>query len=181
MSIGGSFGADLVRSAVRIWTGLMIGLGTVALAAGCGDDGDLGDKASSDDGSRTDSGQSVDVCSLVTADEAEVWLGGPVIEPVPMEGPSGRTDEATCTYRSDVAETQILLQVYDGPEYHGDADSPTRAGAEKLDAPGDDAFFQNGSVRFLVGDWSVSVGSIQGNIPEADLVAMGEVVEENLP
>lgn len=30
-------------------------------------------------------------------------------------------------------------------------------------------------------DWSVSVGSIQGSIPEEDLVSMAEVVSDNLP
>jgi hypothetical protein len=122
-------------------------------------------------------GRDIEVCALITAAEAEAWLGGPVDQPAPYDGPD---PEPTCVYKSSGAQTQILLQVYDGdvyysgdnPEIHPDA-TPIGVGSEGYAEPGSVGFLQNG--------WSVSITRISGPVTDASLLAAANTVSSRLP
>jgi hypothetical protein len=132
-------------------------------------------------GNGTASGdRSLDRCSLITATEAEQWIGGSVEEPVPADGIDGKPDPVTCEYRSDDAGTHVLVQVYDGDIYFAKPGSSSRIG-ETLDGLGEDAFVGDGSVRFLQNGWAVSVARIIGQVPDENLIEMARLISTRLP
>lgn len=97
------------------------------------------------DGSGNDGGRSIDPCALISVAEAEVWLGGAVEPPAPYDGPD---PEPTCVFRSTGAQTQILLQGYDGAQYYGDDNAELHPDAQPLGV-GEKGYIDNGSVGFL--------------------------------
>ena len=152
----------------------------VLLIAACG--GDSGGNGGSG-GTAAPGGQSgdrtVDVCSLVSTAEAEVWLGPGVVSGM-AEGPSGPYPEG-CTYKSADGSAQILLGVYDGEKYFAGPDHQVYTDSVIVTGLGEIGFTANRAAHFLQNDWAVSVSSIAGGVPDPDLVAMAQVVSANLP
>jgi hypothetical protein len=122
-------------------------------------------------------GRNIETCTLITVAEAEAWLGGPVEPPAPYDGPD---PEPTCVYRSAGAQTQILLQVYDGEQYYGGDNSEIHPDAQPVDV-GETGYIENGSVAFLQNDWSVSITRISGPVSDESLVAAARTVSSRLP
>ncbi len=125
----------------------------------------------------------LDRCSLITASEAEQWIGGSVADPTPIEGFDGKPDPVTCEYGSGETGTNVLIQVYDGDIYFAEPGSASRTG-ETLDGLGEDAFIGDGSVKFLQNHWAVSVSWISGGgrqLPDQDLIDMAKLMSSRLP
>jgi hypothetical protein len=151
-------------------------LATLAFAlvvTACGDGGGEGDVLGLGD-------RNLDRCSLLTAAEAEQWLGAPVSEPAPAEGIDGAPDPVTCSYVNEEAVTSILIQVYDGDVFFAEEGSASRTG-ETIEGLGEDAWMGDGSVSFLQNQWSASVARIAGQIPDEDLLEIAELMSSRLP
>jgi hypothetical protein len=121
----------------------------------------------------------LDRCSLISAQEAEQWLGAPV-SAAPAEGFDGEPDPVTCLYEVDGSPNRVLVQVYDGAVYFAEPGSPTRTGQD-LVGLGDDAWTTEGDVNFLQNDWTVSVSQITGLISDQNLLEMAELISSRLP
>lgn len=141
---------------------------TALVVSACGGDSD---------GSATGEGRQIDVCSLITVAEAEVWLGGPVEPPAPYDGPN---PEPTCVYKSTGAQSQILLQVRDGAKYYGGDNAEVHPDATPV-AIGEKGFAESGSVGFLQNDWTVMVSRTSGPVTEESLMAAAQTVSGRLP
>lgn len=141
---------------------------TSLVASACGGDSD---------GSGGGDGREIDVCSLITVSEAEVWLGGPVEPPAPYDGPN---PEPTCVYKSTGAQTQILLQVYDGDKYYGGDNAELHPDATPV-AVGEKGYAETGTVGFLQNGWTVSVSRTSGPVTDESLMAAAQTVSGRLP
>lgn len=119
----------------------------------------------------------LDRCSLITAEEAEEWLGALVEDPAPSDGFDGEPDPVTCSY--DGSEARVLVQIYDGEVFFADEGSSARG--ETFEGLGEDAHMDNDSVKFLQNDWAVSVAYISGRMETGDLVEMAELISSRLP
>lgn len=144
---------------------------TLILAAcGNGDGGDdvlgLGDRG-------------LDRCSLISAQEAEEWFGGTVLA-APSEGINGKPDPVTCLYELESSFNSVLVQVYDGDVFFAEPGSGARTG-ETLEGLGEDAWTKAGDVNFLQNDWTVSVSRISGQVSDAGLLEMAELISSRLP
>jgi hypothetical protein len=142
------------------------------MVTGCGEDGGSEEVLGFGD-------RGLDRCSLVSAEEAEQWLGGPV-NVGPTEGIDGEPDLITCFYEAENSPNSILVQVYDGEIFFAEEGSPSRTG-ETLDGLGDDAWIEAGDINFLQNDWTVSVSLILGRVTDEDLLAMAELISSRLP
>lgn len=153
---------------IALFVALAIAL--IATACGGGDSDDdvlgLGD-------------QDLDRCSLMTAEEAEQWLDG-TVSAAPSEGIDGKPDLVTCFYEVDGTFSSVFVQVYDGEVYFAEPGSAARTG-ETLQGLGDDAWTQAGDINFLQDDWTVSVTRISGQVPDADLLEMAQLISSRLP
>ncbi|MGH8913879.1 MAG: hypothetical protein ACRDZM_05100 [Acidimicrobiia bacterium] len=156
------------RHAVTVVT-----LAFALVVTACGDGGGEGDVLGLGD-------RNLDRCSLLTAAEAEQWLGAPVSEPAPAEGIDGEPDPVTCSYVNEEAVTSILIQVYDGDVFFAEEGSASRTG-ETIEGLGEDAWMGDGSVSFLQNQWSASVARIAGQIPDEDLLEIAELMSSRLP
>lgn len=164
-----------MRFSVWVLGGLLV-LSVSACGGDSGPDGgNDGTQPSASSGDRT-----LDVCGLVSTSEAEAWLGGPGVEAGLAEGPTGPYPEG-CTYKNADESAQILLQVYDGEKYFGGPDHELYPDSVIVPNLGEVGFTAGSSAHFLQNDWSVSVSSIAGGIPDEDLVAMAQLVSANLP
>lgn len=148
-------------------------VGVVLVLGGCGNGGTGGDTGGPGE-------RSLDRCSLMTAGEAEQWLGAGVSTPSPAEDIDGEPDPVTCLYENSAERNTLLIQVYDGAVYFAEVGSPARTG-ETLEGLGEDAWSGDGAVRFLQNDWSVSVARITGRIPDEALVEIAQVLSSRLP
>ena len=124
--------------------------------------------------------RNLDRCSMISAVEAEQWLGAPVSEPAPAEGVDGEPDPVTCLYENEEAVTIILIQVYDGEVFFAEEGSTARTG-QTIDGLGDDAWMGDGSVSFLQNEWTASVARIAGQIPDGDILEIAELLSSRLP
>ncbi|MGB7861735.1 MAG: hypothetical protein WBM90_14670 [Acidimicrobiia bacterium] len=140
--------------------------------AACG-----GDDAGSGGGGGDE--RELDRCSLVSAQEAEEWIGVGTAQP--SEGIDGEPDLVTCLYANEAEDMIILVQVYDGEVYFAEKGSGSRVGGTDVADLGEDAFYQDGAYRFKQNDWSVSVARISGLIPDESLLEMAELIESRLP
>lgn len=152
-------------------TGITITL-LLALALGaCGDGGGDDDVLGLGD-------RGLDRCSLITADEAESWLGPLQEEPAPATGFDDEPDPVTCSYRGE--RTNILVQVYDGEVFFAEEGSTARG--ETLEGLGEDAHADDDSVKFLQNDWAASVAYISGQpLSRTELVEIAELMSSRLP
>ena len=121
----------------------------------------------------------LDRCSLITEAEAEEWLGGPAVA-APSEGFDDEPDLVTCLYKSEDPRASFLVQVYDGEVFFAEVGSAARLG-ETIDGLAEDAFQDQGSVKFFQNDWSASVSLISGLIPDEDILEMAELMSSRLP
>ncbi len=119
-------------------------------------------------------------CDLLTAGEAEQWLGDSVGPPSKSDGPQA-TAEETCVYRSDVSGTSVLLQARFGAKYHSGIDSPANEQPVAISDLGDDAYSDRGRVAFLAGEWAVSISRVSGDAPDTALEEMARTVATRLP
>jgi len=119
-----------------------------------------------------------DRCTLMTAEEAEQWLGSPVDEVEPADLPVGA--DSTCSYRSTSNERSILIQVDDGEFYFAEEGSGAR-GPETISGLGEDAHTDGTYVAFLKDGWSVRVSQIQGAMTQAQLEEIAHLIESRLP
>lgn len=119
----------------------------------------------------------LDRCSLITAEEAEGWLGALVEDPAPSDGFDGEPDPITCSYRG--SDARVLLQIRDGEPFFAEEGSSARG--ETFEGLGEDAHVDNDSVRFLQNDWAVSVDYIGGRMDFQELVEMAELISSRLP
>jgi len=124
--------------------------------------------------------RNLDRCSLITAGEAEQWIGAPISDPAPSEGFDGEPDPVTCFYENPDTLASILVQVYDGEVFFAEEGSGARTG-ETIEGLGEDAFMDNGAVRFLQNGWSASVARIFGPIPDEDILEAAEIMSSRLP
>lgn len=144
------------------------------LVAACGGDGGGGGSAEGGGGGDRD----FDRCSLMTAEEAEQWLGSPVDSVGPSDMPVN--SEVTCSYQSTTNEKIVLLQVYDGEKYFAFAGSDVR-GPDTIAGLGEDAHTDGDSLSFLKDDFTVSISRIQGTITVAELEEIARLIESRLP
>lgn len=124
-----------------------------------------------------DRGRAIEVCSLITLAEAEAWLGGPVDPPAPYDGPN---PEPTCVYKSSGAQTQVLLQVYDGVEYYSGDNAELHPEATPIQI-GSEGYAEPGSVGFTQNGWTVSISRISGPVTDEALLAAANTVSSRLP
>lgn len=153
---------------------ILLCLLAVVVAACGGGDGDTGDGGGGGDGGGD---RDFDRCSLMTAEEAARWLGDPVDEVGPSEGPGS---EETCLYESTTNEKIVLIQVYDGEVYFAEEGSAVR-GPNTITGLGDDAWSDVDTVAFLQNDFSVSVSRIFGPVSVDQLQEMAELISTQLP
>ena len=161
-----------VHGSLNRLVSLLVTLALAMVAAACGDGDDGGDVLGLGD-------QDLDRCSLISAQEAEQWLGG-AVSVAPSEGFDGDPDPVTCLYQVEGSLNSVLVQVYDGEVFFAEPGSASRSG-ETLEGLGDDAWTQEGDVNFLQDDWTVSVTRISGRVPDAGLLEMAELVSSRLP
>lgn len=155
------------RRATALAAALAVALVVSACGGGGGDDVlGLGDR-------------DLDRCSLVSAGEAEQWLGGAVLV-APSDGIDGEPDPITCLYQKVDAFTSFLIQVYDGEIFFAEEGSASRTG-ETIDGLGEDAWVGDGKVKFLQNDWSASVSRISGTIPDEDILEIAQLMSSRLP
>lgn len=154
----------------RIAALVILAFALIAAACGTGDGGDdvlgLGDR-------------DLDRCSLISAQEAEQWLGG-TVSAAPAEGIDGEPDPITCLYQVEGSPNSVFLQVYDGEVFFAEPGSAARTG-ETLEGLGEDAWTKEGDVNFLQNDWTVSVSRITGLVSDANLLEMAELISSRLP
>ena len=147
-----------------------LALTLIATACGNGDGGEdvlgLGDR-------------DLDRCSLVSAQEAEQWLGG-TVSAAPSDGIDGKPDPVTCLYQVDGSPNSVFVQVYDGEVFFAEPGSAARTG-ETLEGLGEDAWTKEGDVNFLQDNWTASVTRITGRVSDADLLKMAELISSRLP
>jgi hypothetical protein len=160
------------RSSMNRLIALFVALAIALIATACGG----GD---SDDDVLGLGDQDLDRCSLMTAEEAEQWLDG-TVSAAPSEGIDGKPDLVTCLYEVDGTFSSVFVQVYDGEVYFAEPGSAARTG-ETLQGLGDDAWTQAGDINFLQDDWTVSVARISGQVPDADLLEMAQLISSRLP
>jgi hypothetical protein len=160
------------RSSMNRLIALFVALAIALIATACGG----GD---SDDDVLGLGDQDLDRCSLMTAEEAEQWLDG-TVSAAPSEGIDGKPDLVTCFYEVDGTFSSVFVQVYDGEVYFAEPGSAARTG-ETLQGLGDDAWTQAGDINFLQDDWTVSVTRISGQVPDADLLEMAQLISSRLP
>jgi hypothetical protein len=160
------------RSSMTRLNAVFVALAIALIATACGG----GD---SDDDVLGLGDQDLDRCSLMTAEEAEQWLDS-TVSAAPSEGFDGKPDLVTCFYEVDGTFSSVLVQVYDGEVYFAEPGSAARTG-ETLQGLGDDAWTQAGDVNFLQDDWTVSVSRISGQVPDADLLEMAQLISSRLP
>ncbi len=155
------------RSAAALCATLAVALVVSACGGGGGDDVlGLGDR-------------NLDRCSLISAGEAEQWLGG-TVSVAPSDGIDGKPDPITCLYQKADAFTSILIQVYDGEVFFAEEGSASRTG-ETIDGLGEDAWIGDGKVGFLQNGWSASVSRISGTIPDEDILEIAQLMSSRLP
>ena len=155
------------RRAAALCATLAIAMMVSACGGGGGDDVlGLGDR-------------NLDRCSLISAGEAEQWLGG-IVSVAPSDGIDGEPDPITCLYQKVDAFTSFLIQVYDGEVFFAEEGSASRTG-ETIDGLGEDAWVGDGKVKFLQNDWSASVSRISGTIPDEDILEMAQLMSSRLP
>jgi hypothetical protein len=119
-----------------------------ALLAGCGSSSgsssDGGSDTSAGSGGRdSDSAQTIDVCKIVTASDAEKVIGGPVEEQAPAG--TERLTSGVCIYRATTGGIRVSLlqvRVYPGPQFYGEDALP---GAESIELEGTDKAFVRSS------------------------------------
>ncbi len=155
--------------------GLVALVGGLALT-GCGG----GESGSSGSGGDSSGGEDVAACDIVSNEDVSSAFDDELFVGETFDGPRG-PDPTGCTFTNDSGDRTILVQTYFGKKYYGGIDSPARQDPVAIDDLGDDAFADNGSVVFLSGEWTGSVSSIAGQIPDADLEAIARVLEANLP
>ena len=147
-----------------------LALALIAAACGNGDGGEdvlgLGDR-------------DLDRCSLVSAQEAEQWLGG-TVSAAPSDGIDGKPDPVTCLYQVEGSPNSVFVQVYDGEVFFAEPGSAARTG-ETLEGLGEDAWTKEGDVNFLQDNWTASVTRITGRVSDADLLKMAELISSRLP
>jgi hypothetical protein len=160
------------RSSMNRLIALFVALAIALIATACGG----GD---SDDDVLGLGDQDLDRCSLMTAEEAEQWLDG-TVSAAPSEGIDGKPDLVTCFYEVDGTFSSVFVQVYDGEVYFAEPGSAARTG-ETLQGLGDDAWTKAGDINFLQDDWTVSVTRISGQVPDADLLEMAQLISSRLP
>lgn len=76
---------------------------------------------------------------------------------------------------------QVLVQVYDGEKYFAQPDNEIFTDSVIVPNLGEVGFTAGSAAHFLQNDWAVSVSSIAGGVPDADLVAMAQLISTNLP
>jgi hypothetical protein len=116
---------------------------------------------------------------LISAGEAEQWLGG-TVSVAPSDGIDGKPDPITCLYQKVDAFTSILIQVYDGEVFFAEEGSASRTG-DTIDGLGEDAWIGDGKVGFLQNGWSASVSRISGTIPDEDILEIAQLMSSRLP
>jgi hypothetical protein len=126
-----------------------------------------------------DGARDLAACDVMTAAEAEQWLGSPVEEPTQLELPGG-PDEATCNYENLETGQKILVQVNDGRRYFAEEGSGARGGPT-VDGLGEDAWADEGTVAFTQNDWSVHVSNIVGGVTNATLMEIARFISTQLP
>lgn len=153
-------------------TAVLVTLTFAFIAAACGNGDDGGDVLGLGD-------RDLDRCSLISAQEAGQWFGGPV-SAAPSDGVDGEPDPVTCLYEAYGSPNSVFVQVYDGAVFFAEPGSAARTG-ETLEGLGEDAWTTEGDVNFLQDDWTVSVTRIAGQVPDAGLLEMAELISSRLP
>ncbi|WP_436794564.1 hypothetical protein [Actinospongicola halichondriae] len=154
----------------------VLAMGAVLVLAACGGGDDDASSGSSGDGDSA----AVVTCEVLTADVVGDALGTDVIAET-MTTPSGGTDPVGCSYTSDSGDLRVLATARFGEKYYGGIDSPARTDPVAIDGLGDEAFADDGMVTFLSGEWTGSVSSSAGNVPDDDLEAVARALESKLP
>jgi len=167
--------------------GVVGGLAVLLLAA-CGSSSG----SASGDGSGTssstgsgDSKQTIDVCKIVTASDAEQVVGGPVEEQEPAG--TERLTSLFCIYRATTEGIRVSLlqvRVYPGPQFYGEDALP---GAESIEIEGaDKAFVRSGGkgktidVQFVKDGQTGTVNFTNTGTPAADAEKSVEAVAQTL-
>lgn len=161
-----------VHSSMSRLVAVLVTLALALIAAACGNGDGGGDVLGLGD-------RDLDRCSLISAQEAEQWLGG-TVSVAPAEGIDGSPDPVTCSYQVEGSLTSVLVQVYDGEVFFAEPGSAARTG-ETLEGLGEDAWTKEGDVNFLQNNWTVSVTRILGPVPDANLLEMAELISTRLP
>lgn len=122
----------------KVWQLTALGIACAALAA-CGSSGgskSAGGTTTSKPASKP-SGAKIDVCSIITAEDAATVVGSPAKQEAPS-GPELAT-KGVCIYKkdtTDIAVNLLQIRVYGGPQFYGekifsDAKSIKVKGAQK--------------------------------------------------
>jgi hypothetical protein len=82
--------------------------------------------------------------------------------------------------RVEGSPNSVFVQVYDGEVFFAEPGSAARTG-ETLQGLGEDAWTKEGDVNFLQNNWTVSVTRITGQVSDADLLEMAELISSRLP
>ena len=152
--------------------GIAVLVALALMAAACGSGNNGGDVLGLGD-------RDLDRCSLISAQEAEQWLGG-TVSAAPSDGIDGKPDPVTCLYEVEGSFNSVFVQVYDGEVFFAEPGSASRTG-QTLEGLGEDAWTKEGDVNFLQNDWTVSVSIITGRVSDADLLEMAELISSRLP
>jgi hypothetical protein len=161
-----------VHSFMNRLVAVLVTLAFALIAAACGDGDGVGDVLGLGD-------RDLDRCSLISAQEAEQWLGG-TVSAAPSEGIDGEPNPVTCSYEVEGSLTSVFVQVYDGEVFFAEPGSAFRTG-ETLEGLGEDAWTEAGGVNFLQNNWTVGVDRILGRVSDADLLEMAELISSRLP
>jgi hypothetical protein len=155
----------------------IVALVAALILVACGGDDNVG---ASFGASGNVGGEDLVACEVLGADEVGDVLGAVVVAET-LSTPSGGLDPVGCTYTSDSGDLRILASVRFGEKFYGGIDSPARKDPVAIDGLGDDAFIDDGAVRFLSGEWTGSVASIAGGVSDSDLEAVARLLESKLP
>lgn len=123
----------------KLWQLTALGIACAALAA-CGSSGgskSSGGTTTSKPASGAASGAKVDVCSIITAEDAATVVGSPAKQQAPSS--SELAPKGVCIYKkdtTDIAVNLLQIRVYGGPQFYGeqifaDAKSIKVKGAQK--------------------------------------------------
>lgn len=125
-------------------------------------------------------GGDIVACDVLSVDDVSELLEVEVVAET-SDNPNGSLDPTGCVYAGETGFPRILVSVHFGKKYYGGIDGLSRQDPVAIEGLGDDAYIDNGAVRFLSGEWACSVSRIGGDVSDEDLKVIALLLESKLP
>jgi len=166
---------------VNLFLFILLGVMMAAVVAGCGDSVSNTTAPSVSHSNPTTqvtpTEKRIDPCSLITKNEAQAVLGGPVTEP--------KSTSRSCTYQSSVDDLQqfsVTVEQGGKATYETEIKQNQACGANPQPVPslGDSACSANNTVMFLKKDLVIVIMGV-GNFDQNSFIGLGEKAANRIP